>query len=111
MSASRTQVGRNRCVIAGDVLECLCCQVTPILFRHSLDAEVIQRLFVVLRVDERQHPRVVLGGGAEHGGPPNVDVFERVFEGGVGSGDSFAERVQVDADEVDGQDLTTAQLL
>ena len=47
---------------------------------------------------------VVFGGGADHGGAADVDVFDGLGEGAIGFGDGSFEGVEVDADEVDGGD-------
>ena len=76
--------------------------VTPPALMSSL-----QRLdhgVVVVRVDDREHPRVVLGGGPQHRRPADVDVLERHLFGHVRARDRLAERVEVHADEVDRPD-------
>ncbi len=47
---------------------------------------------------------VVLGGRADQGRAADVDVFDRVGEGRVGSGDRGLERIKVDDDQVDRQE-------
>ncbi len=45
---------------------------------------------------------VIFGGGADHRGAADVDVFDRLVKSAVGLGDGLLEGVEVDADEVDG---------
>jgi len=47
---------------------------------------------------------VVLGGGADHGGPADVDVFDQLFEVDAGLGGGFLEGVEIDDDHVDAGD-------
>ena len=47
----------------------------------------------------------VFGGGADHGGTTDVDVFDEMAERYVGLGGGFLKRVEVDDDHVDGQDV------
>jgi hypothetical protein len=60
------------------------------------------------QVDETGR-RVVLGGGADHGGPADVDVLERVLERGIRAGDRLAEGVEVVDDDVDGRNLVATE--
>jgi hypothetical protein len=46
----------------------------------------------------------VFGGGADHGGAADVDVFNEMAKGNVGLGCRLFEGVEVDYDHVDGQD-------
>ena len=47
----------------------------------------------------------VLGGGADHGGAADIDVFDEVAEGNAGLRRGLLERVEVDDDHVDGLNL------
>ena len=53
--------------------------------------------------------RVVLRGGADHGGAADVDLLDAGVEAGAG-GDRVGEGVEVDDDEVDGRDLELGEL-
>ncbi len=46
----------------------------------------------------------VLGGGTDHGGAADVDVFDEVAEGNAGQGGGLLEGIEVDDDHVDGLD-------
>ena len=46
----------------------------------------------------------VLGGGADHGGAADVDVFDQMAEGDAGLGGGFLKGVEIDDDHVDGLD-------
>ena len=62
--------------------------------------------FVVLGgVCDDDDGAVVFGGGADHGGTADVDVFDRFGEGAIWLGNGGFERVKVDADKVDGLDV------
>ena len=50
------------------------------------------------------HVLIIFGGGADHGGAADVDVFDEVFERGVGAGGGLFELIEVDDDHVDGRD-------
>src|ERR1035437_4246966 len=50
---------------------------------------------------------VVLGGGAQHGGPADVDVLDEFREGCTGLGGHFLETVEVDHHHVDGDDAVS----
>ena len=67
-------------------------------------AQLGEHGLVVGGVDDDGRERAVLGGGADHRGPADVDVLDRLGRRGVGAGDGALEGVEVDADEVDGLD-------
>src|SRR5690606_29552080 len=64
----------------------------------------LEDLRIVGRVDNDGHICVVLGGGADHGGAANVDIFDDIVIGRAG-GDGLFERVEVDRDQINGTDL------
>ena len=51
---------------------------------------------------------VVLGRRADHRGPADIDILDRVLEAAVGIGDGLLERVEVDDHEVYGLDAVFA---
>ena len=55
------------------------------------------------RRDDRDIVKI-LGGGADHGGSADIDVFDQLFEGHTGLGGGFFEGVEIDHDHVDGLD-------
>ncbi len=58
-----------------------------------------QQLLIVRGVHHDRHVSEVLGGGADHGGPTDVDVLDADLKGGRGrGGDGLAEGVEVDND-------------
>ena len=63
---------------------------------------------VVERIDHDGDAVVVLGRGAHHRRPADVDVLDGVLEGAAGLGDGRGERIQVDDDEVDRLDAVLA---
>jgi len=46
--------------------------------------QLLQDAGVVPGVAEGGHPQIVLGGGPEHGGPPDVDMGPGVLDVGAG---------------------------
>ena len=60
---------------------------------------------VVPGVDDDGRERVVLGGGADHGGAADVDVLDRLGGARVAACDRALEGVEVDAYEVDRLDF------
>ena len=57
---------------------------------------------VVGGVDQNQHGREVLGGGADHSGAADVDVLQRVQERCVRPAHRLNKRIEVAYDHVDG---------
>ena len=51
---------------------------------------------------------MVLGGGAHHGGPADVDVLDGVVIAAVGPRHGGRERVQIHREQVDGLDVVIA---
>ena len=74
-------------------------QAGPALVSNGGDQAV-----VLLGAGQDGDVGVVLGGRADEGGPADVDVFDRLGPGRVGSGDGGLERIQVDDDKVDRQE-------
>ena len=48
---------------------------------------------------------MILGGGADHRGPADIDILDGVFKAAIGIGDCLLKRVQVDDDQIDRLDL------
>ena len=71
----------------------------------GVGAEVLEEFFILDGVGDNNDGAVVFGGGADHGGAADVDVFDGFFEGGVGFGDGGFKGVEVDDDQVDGLDV------
>src|SRR5699024_4387568 len=88
-------------VVGGGVLERLGgqplagAQVEAALARGGEDVPVS------LRARDDGDGGVVLGGGADHRGPADVDLLDALVRGGA-RGDHLAEGVEVDDDEVEG---------
>jgi hypothetical protein len=59
--------------------------------------------------DDDRDVAVVLGGGADHRRPPDVDVLDHLVLGSVDPGGCALERIEVHADQVDRLDLALAQ--
>ena len=64
-------------------------------------------LCVVLRIDHDRDGRVVLGGGADHGGAADVDVLDALVVGRA-LGRGGLERIEIDHQQVDGRDAVRA---
>ena len=65
---------------------------------------------VALGAGDHGDGRVVLGGGAQHGGATDIDLLDAGVEGGAG-GDGVGEGVEVDDDQVDGGHPQGGQLV
>src|SRR3546814_5305380 len=67
--------------------------------------DVGQDAGVVGRVDDHRYAAfgcaVVLGGGAQHGRPADIDVFDRIGKGAARFGYGFAKWVQVHRQQID----------
>ena len=72
-------------------------------------AHGLEHLPVGGRVGDDRDGRVVLGRGADHGRPTDVDLLDAVLHTGAG-GDRVGEGVEVDDDEVEGGDLQLLEL-
>ena len=101
------QVIRHHGVVLGRVRECLGRKT-----RARVDAggavvgvELAQNLRVVGRIDDHGHRVMVLGRGAHHGRPTDVDVFDGIRVGAVGLGHGLRERVEIHDQQVDGRDV------
>ena len=72
--------------------------------RSVVERALVQRaqhLGVALRAHDHDHGLVVLGGRPDHRRPADVDLLDRLLDGGVPAKDRVDERVEVAADEVD----------
>ena len=56
---------------------------------------------VVGRIDQHRHVGMVLGRGAQHRRPADVDVLDRFVIGAVGPRDRRGERIEIDDQQVD----------
>ena len=65
---------------------------------------------IVFRVDDDRDALPVLGGAAHHRRTSDVDVLNGIFHGNIRLGDSLTERIEVDADNVDGTNAVFLQL-
>ncbi len=93
----------DRGVVAGGLRERLVGQPVPGRL-GDLPAgllELGEHGVVGLRLDKHGHAAVVLGRGADHRRPADVDVLDRNVGIHLAVGDRLLERVEVDADQVD----------
>ena len=60
-----------------------------------------QQRFVVRRVGDHGDMGVIFCRGAHHGWATNVDIFNRIMQREIGSGDGGGERVQIDHHHID----------
>src|ERR1039458_6985747 len=67
-------------------------------------AELFGNGGVIAGRDDDSDARVILGGGADHGGAADIDIFDEVIHGGAGVGGSGGEAVEVDDHHIDGSD-------
>jgi hypothetical protein len=75
------------------------------LARFKRDGSVVAVKFsddvaVVLDIHDHGHVTMVLGCGPDHGGPPNVDILDRLFEGRLAR-HRFLERIEIAHEQVD----------
>ena len=100
----------DRGVVASGVREGLVGEPMPRRRRQLAGLlELTQHGVVALGLDHDRDEAVVLGGGADHRRPPDVDLLDRLLLGHVVAGDRALERIEVDADQVDRLDLAFAQ--
>src|SRR5579883_2422173 len=104
------QVFGDRRVITRDVLERLLRQVAAQLLRRFAPGQRFEDRRVIGGIDEHDHRREVLGGGAEQGYAADVDVLQRRVQVGA-AGDGAHERVEVDGDQIDRAQAVPLQLL
>ena len=71
-------------------------------------AQLRERARVVRGIDEHGDARVVLGGGPQHRGTPDVDVLDRVLVAAVRARNGLGERIEVDDEDVDRLDALFA---
>mmetsp|Transcript_69225 Transcript_69225/g.219017 ORF Transcript_69225/g.219017 Transcript_69225/m.219017 type:complete len:497 (-) Transcript_69225:383-1873(-) len=94
-------LGHER-VVRSRVLEGLPRQLLAEVLRAAPRRKHAEHLGVVARVHDHEHVLVVLRGGAEHGGPTDVDVLHPLGKGRGGvARDGGAEGVEVHNHEVD----------
>ena len=107
-----THVGRNRAVVLGGVGVGLCGQgQTGGRSGRSVFPELGNDCGIILRIDYDGHALPVLGCTADHRRAADVDVLDGILKGHVRFGDGLAERIEVDADQVDGLDAVVGDLL
>ena len=70
--------------------------------------ELLEHRPVVVRIDHHRHVGVVLRRRAEHRGPPDVDLLDRLGERRPGPCDGLPEGIEVDRNEVDRLDVVRA---
>ena len=69
-----------------------------------LRLQLLQHRLVVGRIDDDGDTGVVLGGRAQHGRAPDVDVLDGFIERHAWAGHRLLERIQVDGQQVDAAD-------
>ena len=60
---------------------------------------------VAARVGDHGHALEVLGGGADHGRPADIDVLDDLFLGDAAAAGDFLEGIEADDHHVDGLDV------
>ena len=70
----------------------------------------IQNAGIVRGIGDHRDGGVVLGGGAEHGRPADVNLFNGFLQRDAGLGDGFLKGVQVHTDQVNGLDAVFLRL-
>ena len=93
------------------MLECLARQCTAFVLGQVFAGDkAFGYPAVVGGVNDDDDVREVLGCAANHGGPANVDVLQRVYEGGVGTAHGVNEWVEVGGDDIDCADTVRGEL-
>ena len=67
-------------------------------------AHRIQDTGIIVGIDDHGHGAVVLGAAADHGRASDVDLLDGLPEGDPLPGNGLLKRVEIHADEVDGED-------
>ena len=99
-------------IVGGGGLEDFQCQLLAQLERRVavVAAHGREHAVVIGGVGHDRHEAVVLRRAAQHRRAADVDVFNRFLQRHVRFGDGFAERIQVDHEQVDGLNIVFARL-
>jgi hypothetical protein len=102
--------GGNRDVVGGRVRERLHRQSGPLLEREASVRHRVEHLRIAAGGRDDGDVGVVLGRGAHHGWPADVDLLDAVVDPGARR-DGLLERVQVHHDELEREDAEVLQRL
>src|ERR1700683_3166889 len=93
----------DRCIVSGCMGEssAVLLKAVGAAGRAAVFSQVAEDFFVLGGLDGDEDEAVILGGGTNHRGAADVDVFDRLFQRHAGLGDGFLERVEVDAEQID----------
>ena len=97
----RRQVLRNRSVVARGVRVRLGREAPAPFERQRITGNRCQHGLVVVRVNHNRYAVVVLGCGADHCRPADIDILDRILDRGVAARNRLFERVQVDDQQID----------
>ena len=67
--------------------------------------KLVQNAVIVGGVNHDGDGGEVFGGASHHRRPADVDVLNRLFVGHIGPRDGLLERIQIDADQINGRDV------
>ena len=99
------EVSGDRGVVESDMLECLARQIASFVrIEYAAVRYPLSDPPVVGGVDQNQHGREVLGGGADHSGAADVDVLQCVQKCCVRPVHRLHKRIEVAHDHIDGAD-------
>ena len=93
-----------------DVLEGLQGQLAPQFRRNLPPLQGLQQASVLLWTGEHAHMGVVLGCGAHHGGPADVDLFNCLIPAHIGPGDRGFKRIEIHHHQLDGGDVLSLEI-
>ena len=105
------QIRGYRGIVGRHVMKGFGGQAAAVLRSKTAGRELFGDPAVVRRVDNHRHGGVILGGGPQHGGPADVDVFQRFFQTHIGTADSLPERIKVYHHHIDRVDMVLLQLV
>ena len=104
------QVVADSAVVLADAVECSHRQCKFCFIRQLATGFKLSQHHCVLRcVGQHAHVFPVLGGRTHHGGPTDVDVFNRIFQSTSSLGNCRFKRVEVNHQQVNGVNLVLSQ--
>ncbi len=66
----------------------------------AVPGEFVEHQIVIARLDDDRDVAVVLGGGADHRRPPDIDILDAIVEAGAARR-RFLKRIEIDYHEID----------
>ncbi len=105
------QTQRDRAIVRCRGRESLLGQ-TPVRIRGERSGtQFVEQCRVIARRSDHRDVLPVLGGGADHRRPADVDILDQLFKRGVGLGRDLLEFIQIHGHQVDGRNGVRGQRL